>query len=318
MIRLMITSAGAKAPLIRAAREAMARRGEGGEVLAADLDPEAPARYVADAFWAAPRFETLKTPDLVEALRARDVRVVLPTRDGELRFWASAREPLAAAGVGVIISEPEAIALTGDKLEFAQRLGALGMDAIPAFSEPSPEQAELWAVKERFGAGSRGVGLGLTRIEALEHAKTLVSPIFQPMITGVEISIDAFALGDQDPHGLVLRRRDQVVGGESRITTTFSHGPYEAAAAAAIRALRLFGPVVLQAFITPDGALRFIECNPRFGGASTASIPVGLDLLGWSLEAGLGQTPLAPFRRAPFEVRQVRTACDQVIRDPDL
>ena len=43
---------------------------------------------------------------------------------------------------------------------------------------------------------------------------------------------------------------------------------------------------MLQMFITPQNEFFLIECNPRFGGASTLSIKAGLESFKWAyLEA---------------------------------
>jgi carbamoyl-phosphate synthase large subunit len=67
----------------------------------------------------------------------------------------------------------------------------------------------------------------------------------------------------------------------------------------------------MQAFMGGGGGLHIIECNARFGGASTASIAVGLDSIYWSLCELLNMTPGIPeFDRLNQEVRQVRVASD--------
>ena len=76
--------------------------------------------------------------------------------------------------------------------------------------------------------------------------------------------------------------------------------------------------VVMQAIVTEAG-IAVIEVNARFGGASTASLSVGLDMLYWSLfERARPGAPPPAFDRRLGEIRQVRVAEDIVIRDPDL
>ena len=179
--------------------------------------------------------------------------------------------------------------------------------------------ANCLVVKERFGAGSRSIGLRLDRAAAAAHALTLESPIFQPQVEGQEISIDAWLDRDQQLKGLVLRRRDRVVNGESQVTTTFSDAALESQAAAMLQALQLSGPVVMQAMVGADGGLQVIECNPRFGGASTTGIAAGLASLHWSLLEATGADLSAwPFHRIPGQVRQIRVPTDLYVADPDL
>jgi carbamoyl-phosphate synthase large subunit len=114
-----------------------------------------------------------------------------------------------------------------------------------------------------------------------------------------------------------LRRRDRVVSGESQVTTTFRDVVLEDQAVRVLAALKLYGPVVIQAIVV-DGGLQVIECNPRFGGASTASIAVGLDSLYWSLADALIDSAPPIFKRTSCDIRLVRMPVDKVIYGPDF
>jgi len=300
-------------------QNAAQRIDRGIEIIAGDIDPEAPTRYIADQFWQMPRAEVDGLPALLSGCAERGIRTILPTRDGELAFWAAHRVTFAERGVEVIVSETESVALCLDKLAFAQFGISNDLPVIPASDDLETLSADRIVVKERFGAGSQGIGLDLDREAAIAHAQTLNTPIFQPYFSGPEISIDAWINRDGTPLGLVLRWRDRVAGGESVITTTFRDLALEAEARRSLAELALFGPVVMQAVITETGTLAVIEVNARFGGASTTSLAVGLDSFFWSLNSSLGrhQEPFE-FRRAEHEVRQIRLPADILIHDPNL
>ncbi|MEO3428960.1 ATP-grasp domain-containing protein [Pelagibius sp. CAU 1746] len=315
---ILITSAARKAPLVRAMKAAAARAVPGAAVIAGDIDPQAPARYVADGFWQLPRLNGTTPQSLMEGCRQRGIGTVLPTRDGELAFWAEARTLFAEAGIDVIVSAPESVGCCLDKLAFADFGQARGLPFIPAATALDGLVGERFVVKERFGAGSRSIGIDLPRAAALDHARGLEAPIFQPFEPGGEISIDAWMDRSGVPRGLVLRRRDCVVGGESQITTTFRDAALEAAALEVLGALDLRGPAVMQAIVPPGGGLRVIECNCRFGGASTASIAAGLDMLYWSLAERHAPDAAPAFHRIEGELRQVRLPEDVVLHDFDL
>lgn len=314
---VLISSAARKVPLVQAVVDA-ARRLDGTiRVYAGDLDPGVPAALVADGFITLPR----TTDDNAELLRRicieHGVGVVIPTRDGELSFWAAHREFFAADGIDVIVSAPEAITVSLDKRAFAEHGEKLGLPVIPVLDEPDPRGRHV--VKERFGAGSGSLGLDLTADEAIRHAAALDDPIVQPFVVGEESSVDAWADRSGRIKGLVLRRREQVVDGESRITTTYRDERVEAECRRLLESLHLRGPVVAQILRDAVGAVHIIELNARFGGASTTAIAAGLDTWFWTLHEAFGGDPDdLSFDRVPGEVRQVRVPHDIHVHDPDL
>lgn len=316
---VLVTSASRKTPLIQALQRAAAKLQAGIRVVAGDADPEALARYVADDFWVMPRTVPAQLQALISGCRERDIRVVIPTRDGELAFWAGNREEFARHGIAVAVSPLESVETCLDKLTFSRFGRDRGLPFIPSAETPDEVGPGPYVVKERFGAGSREIGLDLDRAAALAHAARLSAPIFQPMIQGREISIDAWLDRSHRVKDLVLRRRDKVVNGESQVTTTFRNPEIEQTAARVLEALKLNGPVVLQAIIDGDGRVHVIECNSRFDGASTAGIAAGLDVFYWTLlEAGGADLDAHPFRRSEREIRQIRLPSDIHVQDPDL
>ncbi len=72
------------------------------------------------------------------------------------------------------------------------------------------------------------------------------------------------------------------------------------------KSLHLSGHVMFQ-FIheTQSGKVYLLECNPRFGGASRASIKAGLDSFYWFFCESAGK-PIPPFERAENEIKMVR------------
>ena len=306
---VLVTSAAAKVPLVRALKTAARRLDASMKVVAGDMDAQALTAFVADDFWQMPTTRPENADALIEGCQARGIRTVLPTRDGELAFWAGQADRFAAAGIAVIVSPLASVEKCLDKLAFARFGEENALPFIPA--SMAPEGNGPFVVKERFGAGSKSIGLGLDRAAALAHGATLEAPIYQPLITGQEISVDAWLARDHSLKGMVMRRRDRVVNGESQVTTTFRDAALEAQIAPVLQALKLRGPVVLQAMVDEAGRVHVIECNSRFGGASTTAIAAGLDVFYWSLLQAQGQDPaLFPFHRIKGELRQIRLPQD--------
>jgi carbamoyl-phosphate synthase large subunit len=320
----LITSASRKVPMVRALQDAARKLHPECKVVAGDIDDGALTRHIADDFWKMPRLETIECGTLLAACHERGIRTIFPSRDGELLFWAENRERFAQQGINVVVSNAETVRACLDKLAFAEFGAEHGLPFVPASERLDVLcPANSYVVKERYGAGSRKLGLNLDRSAALEHSRQLEHPIYQPYVSGREISIDAWADNAHNIKGLILRTRDRVVDGESQVTTTFRDPGLEALAMRVLQALRLRGPVVLQAIIgrtiIGDEGLQIIECNTRFGGASTASIAAGLDSFYWSLlESSGADVSQVPFLHIPGEVRQVRVPTDTYVYGPKL
>ena len=311
---VLISSASCKIPLIRAMQLAVGKINHTSKVIAGDTDSSAPARQIVDEFWLMPQLTEVPLNKLIEICEARGINRILPTRDGELEFWAKAKPILAENGIGVIVSSFQSISRCLDKLTFS-KWGGENYPVIPASTMPTFFGNINLVVKERFGSGAKNIGLNLSQESALAHAQSLNHPIFQPFVEGPEISVDAYVSNEGRVHGLVTRYRNRVVSGESQVTTTFRHESLENSARDIIEALDLFGPVVMQAIVTSAG-LEVIEVNPRVGGASTASISVGLDMLSWALlESGNNAIELPEFVRSSDDVRQIRIPQDMVVHD---
>ena len=289
------------------------------QVFAGDTNPAALAQYVADQFWEMPP----TTDDMLERITAgcrdRGIGVVIPTRDGELAFWARHRAALQDTGIHVIVSDAASIERCIDKLAFARFGRQHDLPVVPASGDLAEINAPRYVVKERFGAGSAKIGIDLDAAAAVAHARRLEQPVFQPCVSGREISADAWIDRHHRVKGVVLRWRELIEHGESQVTTTFRDADLEARAAHVLEALQLRGPVVLQAIIDERGAMRVIEVNARFGGASTSGIAAGLDPWYWSLLECQGvDIGTRLFSRLPGEVTQVRLPSDILLHDPRL
>jgi len=312
---VMVTSASKKIPLLRRVKQAAAKLHPEIRVLAADASASALAQHFTDGFWMMPSMRDLDVASLTANCRERGVTQIIPTRDGELAFFAGHREVLKQAGISVMVSAPEAVDVCLDKLRFASFGFEAGLPVIPAHETLPANAGGAWVVKERYGAGSLSMGLNLAADEALAHAAKLTDPVFQPFVGGVqEFSADVYVDCNGRMKGCVVRTRDVVVDGESQVTTTTVNPALVEVCRKLVAALPFYGHIVVQAFVDPLGGVHLIEVNPRFGGASSLAIEAGLDSFYWFLlesqGADLRDTPCLhdPAR----SLRQVRYAHDLI------
>lgn len=312
---VLITSASKKIPLLRRVKQAAAKMHPEIRVLAADVSPTALAQHFSDGFWTMPFLCDLDVTTLSAACRERGVTHLIPTRDGELAFFAEHREALRLDGISVMISASTAVNVCLDKLRFARFGHEAGLPVIPAYEALPADADSMWVVKERFGAGALSMGLNLTVEEAVAHAAKLSSPIFQPFIGGMkELSADIYADRSGKMKGCVVRSRDIVVNGESEITTTTDNPGLAKVCAQLVDALPFYGHIIVQAFVDERGGVYLIEVNPRFGGASSLAIEAGLDSFYWFLleSQGVDLNDYPCYHDTSRRLRQVRYSQDLI------
>lgn len=309
---LLITSASQKIPLIRIAQIACKKLHKDGLVFAGDTNPNVVSKHLVNEFWQMPETEEANSKLILEGCKARNINAVLPTRDSELEYWAENAELFKRNGIHVLVAPKEGVKLCFDKVAFSEFGKIHNLPTIPTSTTAHEVIGERIVVKDRFGAGGR-VGLNLNPDAATSFALQLKNPIFQPMVYGTEISVDAWMNKKQKVKGIILRTRDYVKNGESQITTTFTNPKLEQTCSFIFEQLKLTGHAVLQAILDESGKMHIIECNSRFGGASTLAVAAGLDSIFWSLGEAFGMDIDAiPFQRTKHELQQIRYPVDDV------
>ena len=75
----------------------------------------------------------------------------------------------------------------------------------------------------------------------------------------------------------------------------------------------------MQIILDANNKIHIIECNSRFGGASTLSIEAGLDSFYWFLhEANSINIDNMPFQLKKQKIRQIRFPQDLIIYDTSI
>lgn len=287
-MRLLVSSASSKLSLLGNCASALVRLPGTNTLLAGDSDPLAVVSFFDYEFLTVPETVEKNLKAIAELLRRNGIDWVLPTRDSELVFWASERSFFAESGISVICASLPSLRMTLDKLAFFHTGNAAGIPIIFTTENPAAVKSDRLVVKERQGSGSRSMGLSLNPPDAPTHASLLEQPVYQPYISGEEISVDIWRSRDGSRTFCSPRKRIRVRNGEATITSTFRDDRIEALARRVVEVFDVSGPSVLQLMVDGDGNLRVIELNPRIGGASAASIESGLPLIELCLRDELG------------------------------
>jgi carbamoyl-phosphate synthase large subunit len=273
-MNVLITSAARKVWLVDAFRRAVTPLG--GQVWAADTDPLAVTLRVADGrlvlpLQDAPEFEVT----LLGACEAHKIRLIVPTRDAELDWFAARKVRFAQAGVTVLVAASETIQLCQDKRAFVQHCESNGFAVPSSMSTPADNLIYPLFARPRTGAGGRGAGR-VDDVAALARLTPWDDWLVQELIDLPEYTLDLFADLSGRVLSVVPRRRLRVIAGESVVAVTVSEPALIDRAVALANSLGLVGHNTLQCFFDCSDPL-WIEINPRYGGGAALGFAAGVD-----------------------------------------
>lgn len=313
---VLVTSISRKVSMLKSVKLACKKINSNITLIGADVSDDVIGKYFVDQFWKMPFIKDLSFDIVLNYCKENNVKLIIPSRDGELPFWSSIKTKLKENGISVLISGSKSIEITLDKVMFHDILLQNKLPIIPTSTTiDGIPSSDFYVVKERFGAGSLSIGIHLSKEDAITHSKQLENPIFQPYVSGTEISIDLFVDTLGTIKGIVPRKRDLVINGESQITTTFKNEAVEEVAQQMVQTLEIRGHAVLQMFIDSNDKIHIIECNSRFGGASSLSIRYGLDTFYWAILESIGQSVTSyKFHAKNANLKQVRYADDIYVK----
>jgi carbamoyl-phosphate synthase large subunit len=274
----LMTSAGAKVDLARRMRCAL--NAKGCRLYAADCSPLSAAFSFVDGHFLLPDLDDEGfVTQLIDACIKRAITVLLPTRDADLLFFARHRVLLEAAGIQPLVSPLESIEICRDKIRFHAHCLQYGLPVLPRLHMPCAGDFPCF-VRPRVGAASAGAGhvQTLACMQAMYGEPPWENLLIQPCSNDQEFSIDSLFGPDGKVVQWIARQRIRVRAGESVVSRTVKLPAFEPVINALANAMRLFGPITLQAFFSPENGLNLIEVNPRFGGASALGSEAGLDV----------------------------------------
>jgi carbamoyl-phosphate synthase large subunit len=276
-MNVLITCAGRRVRLVELFKESTS-----GIVVASDADRLAPSLYAADAGEVVPLLEDPTYMDVLKQIIDRhEIGLIVPTIDTELSLIADHRDAIQEVGCLAVISDPDFVAITFDKLLTFRTFRAHAI-AVPATWLPSQPVPPVFTgqivEKPRWGSASRDVRI-LDGEKSNEIERNRDDVVRQELLEGMEITIDALL----DVHGHIVhfvpRERIRVLAGESIQGRTIDDTDIREWVVEVLEhcaSLGGRGVLTVQAFLTEKGPV-LLEVNPRFGGGYPLSHAAGAD-----------------------------------------
>lgn len=274
MNNILITSASRKVSLVRNFKNAI---GGNGKIYAADINVESPALYFADKYLIVPRSDDPNFIDfIIDFCKNNEVKLIIPTRDEELILFSKNKSLFDEIGVKLMVSDVETIEICQDKLKFINFCKNNGFGIPKTFENIQSIAKEDFPLFLKPIVGKSGIDT--FKVDSFEELNKILSGdnefIIQECVEAPEYTIDLFADFEGNVISAVPRQRVNVWGGESLVTKTVNNKIIIDGSVRLAEKLKLKGHNTIQCFF--DGVnIKFIEINPRFGGAASISFEAG-------------------------------------------
>ena len=299
-VNILITSVSRKVWLVKAFKDALKQEGIDGKVVSVDINLLSAGLYISDKHYLVPSSSDQNfIPAVLEICKKEDIKLLIPTRDGELLLFAKNKDKFEKKGIHIMVSNPGVIEICNDKYRFYQ---FLTKNNIPTPKTYLPNQLDFSSihyplvVKSRYGSGSKA----LFKVENAEELQFFVNyvpnPVIQEFANGNEYTVDLFSDFNGNVLTVVPRERIETFCGESYKGKTVKDTQIIEYAKNLAEKLGTIGHITIQC-IKNDNGIKFIEVNPRFGGGAILGIKSGANtpllliklILGKRIEPQIGE-----------------------------
>ena len=240
------------------------------KVFAGDCNNNVVSKFFCDYFWHMPILKDENFEKILGFLKKNKIRIIFPTSDQELPFWAWHKYLLKKNKIFVMVSDLETINLCNDKLKFYNALKDNKNVSFTSSNLSIFNNKTRLVAKNRYGSGSKNILINLSKKE-INLFKNKENFIYQKFIKGKEFSVDCYFDINHNLLSCSFRYRDKINNGESEITTIFKNSNLKKVIINISKAIKFQGHVMFQGILSKNGNIEIFECNPRLGGASYLS-----------------------------------------------
>ena len=303
---------------MRSFREAMARLGIPGKIIATDIADSTPAFHAADVSILVPEAHK---PQYIQALLAavkkHKVGLLIPLTDVDLLPLSRAKDKFARSGCTVMIGSEKPVMACMDKARTSRLIRRAGLATIRTCTLRAFLQDPFYPCFVKPIRGSASIGAAVIKnVRQLDAhlARFGTRMLVQECLPGQEFTIDVYRTRQGEVRCVVPRQRLVVRCGEvEKGLTVNDPALIEAAVRLSAHLGDIWGVFCCQCRRKADGAdaPRFFEINPRFGGGVPLAMAAGADLPLYLLQEVTGRPITAKI--GEFQDRLLMLRYDEAI-----
>ncbi len=240
--------------------------------------------YFRNKFLRLPECKLENNNKIFSLLKKNKIKYILPTSDLEVNFWSLIKKKLMKENIYVLISNNKTIKLCQDKYKFFQKLRK------ERFNVPNTSLKKLltgskqkFVLKERYSFLPKKISINVKKEDLKKNTNLFQNPMIQEFIKGKEYSIDFWADKFNKLKDMRIRERLKIIDGEAKVTKIVKDKIINDTIIKLSKKMKFQGIINIQG-IKRKNKFYIIECNPRIGGASTASQASGMDFIRYSID----------------------------------
>lgn len=279
------------------AMRSLRRAGFEGRIVSTDANPLSTGLYLADAHHVLPPIADATFFDrALEVIEKEEIDVIFPTSGFDTLIYSQKKQELQDRGIVVAISDWPTIETCIDKWRFYEAT----RDRFPlphTTMDPKAQTTFPCFVKPVRGKGARGIARCNDAAELAYQVSQRDDLIISDYLPGEEYSIDCLSDLKGNALAAVPRERIAVKEGICVKGRTVRDPEIEQASKDLAEFLGLQGPSCIQMKRDAEGEMRFVEVNPRMGGATIFATLAGVNIAWLLLELTQGRdVDVEPFR----------------------
>lgn len=272
---ILITSISKKVLLVKSFKTYV--NNNNGLLYTTDININSPALFFSDDYFISPRTDSDDYLNfMINKCKMYNIKLIIPTSCRELYFFAKNKEKFNEFGCNVMVCSTDSLDICQNKKKFVNFCIENSIPVPNTYNDKEDIKEYPVFSKPIYGAAGKSCikinnNLELNNISFKDN-------IVQEFVDSQEYTIDY--LGDFNGNYLkcIPRKRINVINGESCVSKICDSPIIVENCIKIGNLLKLVGHNTLQCFYDKNNnVIKFIEINPRFGGAGNLGITGGLN-----------------------------------------
>ena len=155
MFNVLFTCSSRKIHIIKWLEKTLLKKKSKIKIFLSDSNPNVISKYFGDFFWKSPELKKKNFNKILNFLFKNHIKIIFPSSDKELNFWAEYRDILKKKKIFAMVSDKKTIKICLDKYLFYNFLKSKKILSVPTYLKINSFKSKKYVVKSRYGQGEK-------------------------------------------------------------------------------------------------------------------------------------------------------------------